>query len=127
MSGDGSEDARFITDAGGAPAAGAYLSCACADETSNPAAQTFVSAYRAAFGVAPAIYSAEAYDATNFVLAAIKSGATTPTAINSYLGSNSYTGITKTIKFQPDGNVSGGTIYVYQVKGGKIVQIGTTS
>jgi branched-chain amino acid transport system substrate-binding protein len=127
MSGDGSEDARFINDAGGAPAEGAYLSCACADETNNPAAQSFVTAYRGAFGTAPAIYSAEAYDATNFVLAAIKAGDATTSAINSYLGSNSYTGVTKTIKFQPNGNVSGGTIYVYQVKNGKIVQIGTTS
>jgi branched-chain amino acid transport system substrate-binding protein len=127
MSGDGSEDARFISDAGGAPAEGAYLSCACADETNNPAAQTFVSAYRAAFGTDPAIYSAEAYDATNFVLAAVKSGATTAGAINSYLADNSYTGITKTVKFESDGNINGGTIYVYQVKSGKIVQIATTS
>jgi branched-chain amino acid transport system substrate-binding protein len=127
MSGDGSEDPHFITDAGGAPAAGAYLSCACADATKIPSAQTFVSAYRAAYGTPPEIYSGEAFDATNFVLAAIKSGATTPTAINSYLDTNSYPGVTKTVKFQPDGNVSGGTIYVYQVKGGQIVQIGTTS
>jgi branched-chain amino acid transport system substrate-binding protein len=127
MSGDGSEDPHFIKDAGGAPAEGAYLSCACADATKLPGAQAFVSAYRAAYGTPPEIYSGEAYDAANFVLAAIKSGATTPSAINSYLGSNSYTGVTKTVKFQPDGNVSGGTIYVYQVKSGQIVQIGTTS
>ena len=51
-----------------------------------------MSAYRAAYGTPPAIYSGEAYDATNFVLAAIKSGATTPSAINTYLASNSWTG-----------------------------------
>ncbi len=61
------------------------------------------------------------------MLAAIKSGATTPAAINTYLANNSWTGVTKTVKFQPNGNVIGGTIYVYQVKGGQIVQIGTTS
>ncbi len=127
MSGDGSEDPHFIKDAGGAPAAGAYLSCPCADATKLPAAQSFVSAYKADFGTPPEIYSGEAYDATNFVLAAIKSGATTPAAINSYLADNSWTGVTKVVKFQTDGNVVGGTIYVYQVKGGQIVQIGTTS
>ena len=128
MSGDGSEDSRFISDAGGATVAnGAYLTCACADETANPAAQSFVTAYKAMFGVDPAIYSAEAYDATNFVLAAIKSGATTSAAINTYLANNSYTGITKTVKFQSNGNVSGGTIYVYQVQSGVIVQTTTTS
>ena len=127
MSGDGSEDPHFIKDAGGAPAAGAYLSCPCADATKLPAAQSFVSAYQAAFSTPPEIYSGEAYDATNFVLAAIKSGATTPGAINTYLADNSWSGVTKVVKFQPDGNVVGGTIYVYQVKGGQIVQIGTTS
>jgi branched-chain amino acid transport system substrate-binding protein len=126
MSGDGSEDEGFISDAGGATYAdGAYLSCPCADETSNPSAQSFVSAYTSMFGVAPAIYSAEAYDATNFVLAAIKAGNTTPTAINDYLSSNSFEGVTKTIKFLPDGNVTGGTIYMYKVENGKIVE--TTS
>jgi branched-chain amino acid transport system substrate-binding protein len=127
MSGDGSEDQKFVSDAGGAPAENGFLSCPCADASKIAGAQAFVTAYTAAFGTAPAIYSGEAYDATNFVLAAIKSGATTSAAINSYLASNSYTGITKTVQFQADGNVSGGTIYMYQVQSGKIVQIGTTS
>lgn len=133
MSGDGSEDSRIITDAGGtigqggSAAEGVYLSCACADETQNPAAASFVSAYKAMFNTDPAIYSAESYDATNAVLAAIKSGATTAVAINNYLANNSYVGITKTIKFLPNGNVAGGTIYVYKVESGNIKQIGTTS
>jgi branched-chain amino acid transport system substrate-binding protein len=127
MSGDGSEDDRFIADAGGAPAEGAFLSCACADVTNSSSAASFVSAYKSAFGVNPAIYSAEAYDAANFVLAAIKSGITSGSGINAYLDSNSWNGITKTVKFLPNGNISGGTIYVYKVESGKIVQIGTTS
>ncbi|HEX4862844.1 MAG TPA: branched-chain amino acid ABC transporter substrate-binding protein [Acidimicrobiales bacterium] len=127
MSGDGSEDQKFVTDAGGAPAEGSYLSCACADATKIPAAQAFSAAYQAQFGSAPEIYSGEAYDATNAVLQAIKSGATTPTAINTYLATIDYQGITKTVKFQPNGNVFGGTIYVYKVESGNVVQIGTTS
>ena len=127
MSGDGSEDVKFVTDAGGAPAEGAYLSCACADSTKIAAAQAFNAAYQAQIGSAPEIYSAEAYDAANAVLQAIKSGSSTPTAINTYLASINYTGITKTIKFQPDGNIYGGTIYVYKVENGALVQTGTTS
>ncbi|MGH9058017.1 MAG: branched-chain amino acid ABC transporter substrate-binding protein, partial [Acidimicrobiales bacterium] len=128
MSGDGSEDAHIIADAGGAATAnGVYLSCACEDTSTAANAQAFNAAYQAAYGTPPAIYSAEAYDATNFMLAAIKAGNTTPAAINDYLGKSSYAGITKTLKFQPNGNISGGTIYVYQVKNGKITQIGTTS
>jgi branched-chain amino acid transport system substrate-binding protein len=126
MSGDGSEDPHIITDAGGAPAEGVYLSCACEDTTSSANAASFNSAYQTMFGVAPAIYSAEAYDATNFILAAIKAGNSTTSSINAYLASNSFVGITKTLKFQSDGNITGGTIFMYQVKGGKIVQIGTT-
>jgi branched-chain amino acid transport system substrate-binding protein len=127
LSGDGSEDSRFVTDAGGAPAEGSFLSCPCADETHNPAAQSFVTAYQAAFGVAPAIYSAEAFDATNFVLAAIKAGDTTGPAINTYLASNTWAGLTKTVKFLPNGNVSASVIYIYKVESGKIVQIGTST
>ena len=125
MSGDGSEDPHFITDAGGAPAAGAYLSCACEDTSAASNAAAFNTAYQAAYGTPPAIYSGEGYDATNFLLAAIKAGNTTPAAINNYLKTNSWTGVTKTLKFEPDGNVVGGTVYIYQVKNGKIVQIGT--
>ena len=127
MSGDGSEDQKFVTDAGGTPAEGAYLSCACADSTTIPAAQAFNAAYQAQIGSAPEIYSSEAYDATNAVLQAIKSGATTASAINTYLATIDYQGITKTIKFQPNGNIYGGTVYVYKVENGKIVQTGTTS
>lgn len=132
MSGDGSEDPHFVTAAGGSPGAGgaaegAYLSCACADETSNPAAASFVSGYQSMFSTPPAIYSAESYDATNFILAAIKAGNTTGTAINTYLTNQSFTGVTKTVKFQADGNISGGGIYIYEVKSGKVTQIGSTS
>jgi branched-chain amino acid transport system substrate-binding protein len=126
MSDEGSDDPHFVADAAGA-AQGAYLSCACAYTAGDANAEAFNSAYRAAFGAAPGVYSAEAYDATNFLLAAIKSGATTAAAINTYLATSSYTGITKTIRFQVDGNVSGGMVYVSQVKSGQIEQIGTTS
>jgi branched-chain amino acid transport system substrate-binding protein len=39
MSGDGSESPKFISDAGGAPAENAYLSCPCSDVTKLPAAR----------------------------------------------------------------------------------------
>lgn len=133
MSGEGSDDNGFITDSGGtvgetgSPAEGAYLSCSCADETQNPAAASFVTAYKSMFGSGPATYSAEAYDATNFILAAIKFGATTPVAVNDYLASKSYSGVTKMVRFLPDGNIAGGTIYVYRVESGKITEVGTAS
>jgi ABC-type branched-subunit amino acid transport system substrate-binding protein len=61
------------------------------------------------------------------VLAAIKAGSTTGPAINTYLANNSWSGITKTLKFLPNGNISGGAIYMYKVENGQFVQIGTAS
>ncbi|HET9691586.1 MAG TPA: branched-chain amino acid ABC transporter substrate-binding protein [Acidimicrobiales bacterium] len=127
MSGDGSEDPNFITDAGGAPAEGALLSSPGADVTTQPNGAAFTAAYTKAFGQGPEIYSAEAYDATNFILAAIKAGNTTGPAINTYLHNNTYQGITKTLKFQANGNVTSASIYIYKVENGKIVEIGTAN
>lgn len=126
MSGAGSDDTRFVTAAGGA-ADGAYVSCPCVDPSQDHSAASFVRAYKSMYHVSPGVYAAEAYDATNFVLAAIAAGDTTPVAVNDYLGSHSYEGVTKTIRFLPDGNVAGGTVYVYKVEGGKITEVGTTS
>lgn len=127
MSDDGAKDPQFIKDAGGAPANGAYLSCACADTSATPAGKAFGSSYQQAFGLAPSTYSGEAYDAADFILAAIKAGNTTRSAINNYLDTNSWNGVTKTIKFQTDGDLVGGTIYVYKVVNGQINQIATTT
>ena len=87
----------------------------------------FTTAFRAQFGSAPPPYSAEAYDATSFVLAALKWGATTPLTIDTYLATHDYVGITKTIRFLPDGDLIGDTVYVSKVKAGQIVQIGTAN
>lgn len=127
MSGDGSKDPGLVKDAGDpANAEGAFLSCACADVTASSSGATFTSDYKAAFSGPPLTYSAEAYDAANFVLAAIKSGATTPSAINDYLGAHDWKGVTKDVKFTSNGNVSGGTIYFYKVESGNITLIGHT-
>ncbi len=112
---------------GGSGGAGAtYVSCPCANVTGGTAAQVFASAYRAAYGSAPGAYAAEAYSATAFVLAAVKSGATTPLAINIYLATSSYVGITGTIRFLIDGDLSAAPVYIYQAKNGGIVRVATT-
>ncbi|HMC53034.1 MAG TPA: branched-chain amino acid ABC transporter substrate-binding protein [Acidimicrobiales bacterium] len=122
-SGDGSEDQKLV-DVGGAATEGAYLTCACSDVTTDPKATDFVTAFKAEFNSPPAIYSAEAYDVTNFILAAVDSGATTASAINNYLSTSSYTGLTKTLKFDSKGEITGGSIYEYQVKSLKITELG---
>ena len=96
------------------------MTCPCGDITKNPAASTFVSDYTASAGSAPGTYSAEAFDATNVLLKAVDAGKTTSKAINDYLSTVSYPGLTKTLKFDSKGEVSSATIYVYVVKSGTV-------
>ncbi len=129
-SGDGSNDDQFIKDAGGAANAnGAYLTCACADANSDPKAAAFVTAYKALNGQPPGTYSGEAYDATNALIQVLKGLGDSPTAsqvVDAYKKVD-YVGLTKTIKFTPDGEVEGDAVYVYQVKDGKRVVLGLVS
>ncbi|HWG73663.1 MAG TPA: branched-chain amino acid ABC transporter substrate-binding protein [Acidimicrobiales bacterium] len=127
VSDDGVNDPKFVAAAGQADADGSYVTCPCGDVTGTTAGQAFTSAYQAAFHVAPGTYSAEGYDAANIILTAISGGSTTASAINSYLASHTFPGITKTVKFDASGDISGGGIYAYQVKAGSIVSLGLVS
>jgi branched-chain amino acid transport system substrate-binding protein len=124
MAAGGSDPARLVA-AGATSAEGAFVSCVCSATADNPDAQAFNAAYLAQFGSSPGPYSAEAYDATNAVLEAIRSGRTAPSAINAYLATVDYHGITRSIRFQADGDWAGDTVYVYKVAGGQLTQIAT--
>jgi branched-chain amino acid transport system substrate-binding protein len=117
MSGDGSDDVRYISGAGEAAAQGTLLSCQCSDIASNPKGKAFVSSYTTKFGTAPGAYSAEAFDVTNAIISVMKSGATTRSAIVSAFATIDYQGLTKTISFGPDHNLKTQTAFLYQVKG----------
>ncbi len=127
FSGDGSLDPAFITGAG-AGAEGALLSCACAliNDAATGTSKTFYDAYKAAFGVEPGTYSPEAYDAATAFIMAIKAGHTDTKSIESFVNTVNFTGVSKQIQFETNGNIKGGTILIYQVKSGKIVEIGTS-
>ncbi|MFZ0058890.1 MAG: hypothetical protein WAL35_02435, partial [Acidimicrobiales bacterium] len=73
-------------------------------------------------------YTPEAFDATNVIIAVMKTiGAhVTRAAIVDGLRKVTYVGITKTVTFRPNGNIAGKTIYVYRVENGKIVELGST-
>ncbi|MGI8695081.1 MAG: branched-chain amino acid ABC transporter substrate-binding protein [Mycobacteriales bacterium] len=128
VSGDGSLDQK-IADQGGAAANGALLSCTCSSAVGStvPAVQKFEKAYVKAFKSEPATYSAEGYDVTNLILAAIDGGKTTPDAINSYVTSVNYQGVSKPIKFASDGNLSGNLLFISEVVNGKLKFLGPTS
>jgi len=88
-------------------------------------------AYEALTGIAPAsaLYDAQAYDAGNIVVKALKSLSSalatntitqTRSAIVSYLHANTFEGVTGKIAFQANGNLVGtgkGNIGIYQITG----------
>ena len=129
LSGDGSNDDQFIVQAGNAAAEGVYFTCPCGDANVDPKAADFLAAYKAKFNANPGTYSPEAYDAANAIIAAMKTidGDITREKVVEAIKAIDYTGITKQIKFESNGEVAGKTIFVYQVKAGKRNVLGTTA
>lgn len=124
IGGDGiADDPGFIKTAGAA-AVGTIGTVAAPDVSSltSSAAQSFSSAYKAAFPSADLLpYSAMAYDAAMIEITAIKnlisSGkAVTRAAIRDQVASISYSGVTGTISFDANGDNSGQKVFsVYAV------------
>jgi len=75
-------------------------------------------------GWKPGVYTTESYDAANFFLAAIKAGNSTRATINKYVSTKSHKGLSKTLKFDAQGEVSGADVNGFVIKGGKIVLLG---
>ncbi len=101
------------------------ISCACA--TSTNAAFNVAYDNLAGFPATNATYAAEAYDAANVIIKAMSQLTTISRGgIVAKLKSSgfSFKGITKTIKFQHNGNISGSAIYVSKVVNGVIKQLG---
>jgi branched-chain amino acid transport system substrate-binding protein len=128
MSGDGTLDAQFITG-GGAAANGALLTCTCSSAvgSTDPAVQKFATDYKAKFKVDPATYSAEGFDATNIFLQAIDAGKTSTSDINTFVSAIDFKGVSKQIKFDPNGELAGNLLFVTEVKDGKLSFLGDTS
>lgn len=132
FSDDGSLDPHYVSGAGTSVAAGTYISCPCQDLTSNPAATAFDAAFKSIAGFPVGTYSGEAYDATNTIIDALKilagmhgAGSISRQDVVTELHSISYQGITKTLKFQANGEIAGTAEYVYKVQSdGTIKEIG---
>ena len=77
---------------------------------------------------APGTYSGEAYDATNAMVQVLKgvgANADRATVLDAYKKVN-YTGLTKQVVFQPNGEVQGDAVYIYQVTNGQRKVLGLT-
>jgi len=118
--GDGVLDAQFIKLARKA-AEGVLLSApAIPMETASPK----LAAEMVKAGWTPGVYTTESYDAANFFLEAIKAGNTTRAAIEKYVSTKSHKGLSKTLKFDEKGEVSGADVNGFTIKNGKIVLLG---
>jgi branched-chain amino acid transport system substrate-binding protein len=126
MSDDGALSSSLVSGTTPHSAANNVLiSCACASSTNA----AFNTAYEnlAGFPATNATYAAEAYDAANAIIKAMSQLTTiTRGGIVAKLKARTFTsvGITKTIKFQSNGNISGSAIYVTQVVNGVLKQLG---
>lgn len=127
MTGNGGKSSKFTQTAGSA-GDGWLFSCGCLDATVAPQAKDFNSAYKAKFNTDPSTYSPESYDATNALIEAMKaaasSGQVTRKAVWDAVNNLNYTGITTTIKFQPNGEVEQQVINLYKQENGKIGLVG---
>jgi branched-chain amino acid transport system substrate-binding protein len=134
ISGDGSLDPGFITNAG-AGAEGSVISCPCnlATDSSTGKLKTFTQDYKAEFNKDPGTYSSagtyssEAFDAANILMDGIKAGNTTRAKLLAYVeGITSYDGISKKIAFEDNGNLKATTVYFFVVKNGKFAPLADT-
>jgi branched-chain amino acid transport system substrate-binding protein len=127
MTGNGGKSSVF-TQNSGAAGDGWYFSCGCLDATVAPQAKDFTAAYKSAYNTDPSTYSPEAYDATNAMIDAIKaaqsSGKVTRQSVEDAVSKLDYKGITTTIKFESNGEVTQQVINLYQQKSGKIGLVG---
>ena len=89
-------------------------------ETASPK----LAAEMVAMGMIPGVYTTESYDATNFFLEAIKAGNSDRASINKYVSTKSSKGLSKVLKFDADGEVSGADVNGFIVKNGKLVLLG---
>ena len=135
FSDDGSLDPHYVSGAGTSVAAGTLISCPCQDLTSNASAASFISDFKTLAGFAIGTYSGESFDATNTIIQVMKgiaaasgvSGVTRQAVVNG-LKTVSFTGITKVVHFQSDGNIAGTAEFIYEVKpDGTISEIGPAS
>lgn len=119
-SGDGTLDAQFVKLARKA-AEGALLTApAIPMETASPK----LAAEMVKAGWTPGVYTTESFDAANFFLDAIKNGNTDRASIEKWVSTKSWKGLSKTLKFDADGEVSGADVNGFIIKNGKIVLLG---
>lgn len=128
VSGDGSLDQQLV-ELAGADAEGVLLSCPCsvASQSDDPDVQKFIDAYKKEYNAEPATYSAEGYDSANAFLKGISEGKKTAEELNEYLKTLDFKGASKQIKFDEKGELAAKDVFMHEIKGGKVTNLGPAS
>ncbi|MFN7570942.1 MAG: branched-chain amino acid ABC transporter substrate-binding protein [Betaproteobacteria bacterium] len=125
LAGDGVCSPEFIKLAG--DAAG-VLHCSMAGEAVEKLARgaEFVDKYKKRFNADVQVYSPYSYDAVYVITDAIKrAGNADRAAITGAMPATNYPGVTGTIAFDDKGDIKGGAISMFQVKGDKLEYVST--
>ncbi|NUR31889.1 MAG: branched-chain amino acid ABC transporter substrate-binding protein [Catenulispora sp.] len=129
ISGDGSKDPNFITTAGAEAADGWQFSCPCLDAGKDPKYADFAEGYKKLANAEPGTYSIEGYDAANTIISVLKTAGASATRqqVADAVAKVDYQGLSKEIKFTPNGDIAGNSIYAYEIKSGQITLVGDIS
>ena len=119
LAGDGSQTGKFI-ELAGTEGEGAYASSPGVPLDKMPQGKAFAEKYKAKFNTEIQLYAPYAYDAANAMLAAMKQAdSTDPKKYLPALAAISHDGVSGKVSFDEKGDIKGGSISIYMVKGGK--------
>jgi len=124
---DGQFEVKDYIEASGGAAEGNYVTFLAPDMSKVPAAAKFVKAFEAKYGPLSS-YGSLAYEAANIIFEAVKKvGKADRAAVRDAVrATKNYQGIMGVpLSFDSKGDVAGGMIYVYQVKGPRFQQVKT--
>ena len=133
VSGDGSKEDKFITDAG-ADAEGVVFTCPCLDPnvSAEADAKDFVAKFKAEYNRAPGVYGAEGWDVAQMFIAAFKAGKTTRADVLQFITDlKDFKGLTKTFNWTTDPKalheVTDKGVNIYIIRNGKIQLLGPST
>jgi branched-chain amino acid transport system substrate-binding protein len=106
LMGTGSLYSDELLKNGGAAIEGLYLDCSFYPQDQRPEVQEYVAAYTQKYGKAPTMFAAQAYDAANLIIEALKAGATDRKSLRDKLATiKDYPGVTGKTTFDENRNV----------------------
>ena len=94
---------------GGTAVEGLYLTCSFYPNDPRPEVQDFVKSYEQKYGKLPTMFAAQAYDATNIIIQALKNGATDRKSLRDKLAeTKDFPGVTGITSFDENRNADKG-------------------